>query len=125
MDQSFPTSDTLLIAKPPPSVTNSPPSMTNSPLPAANSPPPPASSLAQLASIVRGLTAELLCASDTRIIKIAAENNGGWSVEAEVFAPNPELTVSLRGDKAILERRSYRLHFNLGLQLVALEPVEE
>lgn len=85
-----------------------------------------ASPMVRLASIVRGLTADLLCASDTRIIKIAVEGSAGWSVEVEVFAPNPELTVSLRGgSKAILERHRYRLHFDLDLQLLALEPAEE
>jgi hypothetical protein len=87
---------------------------------------PMANPMARLASVVRGLTAELLCASDTRIIKIAVENAAGWLVETEVFAPNPELTVSLRGGtKAILDRSRYRLHFDLDLRLIALEPVEE
>jgi len=82
--------------------------------------------MVRLATIVRSLTAELLCASDTRIIKIAVEGSAGWSVEVEVFAPNPELTVTLRGgSKAILERSRYRLHFDLDLQLLALEPAEE
>jgi hypothetical protein len=111
MDQSFPASDAVLVA--------------NAPPPAASS----ANTLVRLASIVRDLTADLLCARDTRIVKIATEhsgeNAGGCSVEVEVFAPNPELTVSLRGVKAILERHYYRLHFNVGMQLVALEPVEE
>ena len=104
MDQSFLIADTEPIAK--------------TALPVANS-------LIQLASIVRGLTTELLHACETRIVRIAVENEAGWSVEVEVFAPNPELTVSLHGDKAILDRRRYRLHFDLDLQLVALEPAEE
>ncbi len=85
-----------------------------------------ASPMLRLPSIVRTLTADLLCASDTRIIKIGSEGSAGWSVEVEVFAPNPELTVSLRGgSKAILERNRYRLHFDIDLQLLALEPAEE
>jgi hypothetical protein len=31
----------------------------------------------------------------------------------------------LHGDKAILDRNRYRLHFDLDLQLLALEPAEE
>jgi hypothetical protein len=104
MDQSYPNSDQTLIAKP------------------AR---PMATCLGRLPSVVRRLTTDLLCASDTRIIKIAAENAAGWSVEVEVFAPNPELTVSLHGDKAILDRSRYRLHLDLDLELVALEPAEE
>jgi hypothetical protein len=104
MDQSYPNSDQTLIAE------------TTRPV---------ASCMGRLASVVRGLTTELLCASDTRIIKIAAENAAGWSVEVEVFAPNPELTVSLHGDKAILDRSRYRLHLDRDLELVALEPAEE
>ena len=81
--------------------------------------------LVRLTSVVRELAADLLCASDTRIVKIASENAIGWTVEIEVFAPNPELTVSLRGgSKSILERSRYRLHFDLDLELVALEPAE-
>jgi hypothetical protein len=87
---------------------------------------PAANPMVRLATIVRGLANELLCASDTRIVKIAAGNAAGWTVEVEVFAPNPELTVSLRGGaKSILERSRYRLHFDLDLQLTALEPAEE
>jgi hypothetical protein len=87
--------------------------------------PAPANPMVRLAGIVRGLATDLLCASDTRIVKIAAENAAGWSVEVEVFAPNPELTVSLRGgSKSILERSRHRLHFDLDMQLVALEPAE-
>lgn len=104
MDQTFPTSDQSIIAK------------ASIPL---------ASAMVRLASVVRGLTTELLCATETRIIKISAENGAGWSVEVEVFAPNPELTVSLHGDKAILDRSRYRLHLDLDLQLVALESAEE
>ncbi len=86
---------------------------------------PPANPMVRLASVVRGLATDLLCASDTRIVKIASENDAGWGVEIEIFAPNPELTVSLRGgSKAILERSRYRLHFDLDMQLVALEPAE-
>jgi hypothetical protein len=105
MDQGFQTSETPPIA--------------STVLPVANP-------MIRLASIVRAITADLLCASDTRIIKIASNGPAGWSVEVEVFAPNPELTVSLRGgSKAILERNRYRLHFDLALELIALEPAEE
>jgi hypothetical protein len=84
-----------------------------------------AAPMLRLATIVRGLASDLLCASDTRIVKIAAESAAGWGVEVEIFAPNPELTVSLRGGaKSILERSRYRLHFDLEMQLVALEPAE-
>jgi hypothetical protein len=105
MDQGFLTSDKAVLTEAAPSI---------------------GSPMVRLATIVRSLTADLLCASDTRIIKIAVEGTGGWSVEVEIFAPNPELTVSLRGgSKAILERHRYRLHFDLDLQLLALEPAEE
>ena len=94
-------------------------------VPLVAAPAVPANPLVRLAGIVRGLAADLLCASDTRIVKIASENAAGWRVEVEVFAPNPELTVSLRGgSKSILERSRYRLHFDLDLELVALEPAE-
>jgi hypothetical protein len=82
--------------------------------------------MGRLAIIVRGIAADLLCASDTRIVKIAPENTTGWQVEIEVCAPNPELTASLHGSsKPILERSRHRLHFDADMQLVALEPAAE
>jgi hypothetical protein len=95
-------------------------------VPLISTPPPAVNPMARLSAVVRAFATDLLCATDTRIVKIACENGAGWGVEVEVFAPNPELTVSLRGgSKAILERSRYRLHFDVDLQLVALEPVEE
>jgi hypothetical protein len=94
--------------------------------PLAHALPPVAHPMVRIPSVVRGLAADLLCATDTRIIKIAAEATSGWSVEAEVFAPNPELTVSQRGGiKAILQRNCYRFHFDHDLHMLALEPAEE
>jgi hypothetical protein len=82
--------------------------------------------MGRLAIIVRGIAADLLCASDTRIVKIAPENATGWQVEIEVCAPNPELTASLHGgSKPILERSRHRLHLDADMQLVALEPAAE
>jgi hypothetical protein len=83
------------------------------------------SPMVRLAGIVRGLATDLLCASDTRMVKITSDTTG-WQVEVEVFAPNPELTVNMRGAaKSILERSRHRMLFDLDLQLTALEPVEE
>jgi hypothetical protein len=87
---------------------------------------PAVNPMGRLATIVRGVAADLLCASDTRIVRIERENATGWQVEVEVFAPNPELTVSLNGgSKPILERNRHRLHFDADLQLVALGPAQE
>lgn len=98
--------------------------LTTPPLPAALV--TAANPMTRLPSVVRAIAADLLCATDTRIIKMSGDNDGGWKVEIEVFAPNPELTISMRGGiKAILERSRHRLHFDLALQLVALEPAEE
>jgi hypothetical protein len=84
-----------------------------------------ANPMGRLATVVRSMAADLLCASDTRLVKITSDSTG-WQVEVEVFAPNPELTVSMRGNaKAILERSHHRMVFDLDLQLTALEPVEE
>lgn len=93
--------------------------------------PPPAAAaaampnrMASLAVAVRAFAVDLLEAVDTRITKITADSIG-WLVEVEIFAPNPELTVSLRGgSKAILERARYRFQLDQDLQLVSLEPVE-
>lgn len=80
--------------------------------------------MSRLAVAVRAYAADLLEAADTRITKITADSIG-WLVEVEVFVPNPELTVSLRGgSKAILERARYRFQLDQDLQLVSLEPVE-
>jgi hypothetical protein len=98
---------------------------------AALAPPLPSHSakanpMQRLPAVVRSVAADLLCATDTRIIKMGSDNDGGWRVEIEVFAPNPELTISMRGGvKAILERSRHRLHFDSVLQLIALEPAEE
>lgn len=79
----------------------------------------------RLASEVRAIAADLLGASSTRLVKMAFENDGGWRVEIEVFAPNPELTAGMReGAKAILERSRYQLKLDVNWQLVALEPAE-
>lgn len=81
--------------------------------------------MAELACVVRGAAAEMLSATDTRIIK-AVTKPDGWHVEIESFSPNPELTVSSRGGaKSILERKRYRMNFNADMQLTSLEPVEE
>jgi hypothetical protein len=81
--------------------------------------------MGRLAIIVRGIAADLLCASDTRIVRIAPEN-AGWQVEVDICAPNPELMASLHGSsKPILERSRYRLHFDAEMQLLALEPAPE
>jgi hypothetical protein len=83
------------------------------------------SPMVRLAGIVRLLAADLLCATDTRMVKITSDTTG-WQVEVEVFAPNPELTVNMRGAaKSILERSRHRMVFDLDLQLTALEQVEE
>jgi len=80
--------------------------------------------MARMAAAVRVLATDLLEATDTRITKITAGSNG-WLIEVEVFAPNPELTVSLRGgSKAILERSRYRFELDHEMQLASLEPVE-
>lgn len=80
--------------------------------------------MAGLAASVRTLTADLLGATDTRIIRIAPDDKGWW-VDAEVFAPNPELTVNLHGgSKAILERSRYRFHLDHELQLISLDMAE-
>lgn len=80
--------------------------------------------MAGLSAAVRALTADLLGATDTRIVRIAADNTG-WNVDVEVFSPNPELTVSLRGgSKAILERARYHLQLDRALQLVSLDIIE-
>lgn len=85
---------------------------------------PVPSRMVRLSTAVRALAVDLLEAEDTRIIKIAADQTG-WSVEVEVFSPNPELTVSLRGAvKSILERARYRFQLDADLQLVSLEPIE-
>lgn len=77
-----------------------------------------------MSAAVRALTADLLGATDTRIVKIAADDTG-WNVEVEVFSPNPELTISLRGgSKSILERARYHLQLDRALQLVSLDIIE-
>ena len=84
-----------------------------------------AHSMAELACVARGAAAEMLSATDTRIVKAVTKSNG-WEVEIEAFSPNPELTVSSRGGaKSILERKRYRMSFNADMQLTSLEPVEE
>lgn len=80
--------------------------------------------MAGLSAAVRALTANLLGATDTRIVRIAADK-AGWNVDVEVFSPNPELTVSLRGgSKAILERARYHLQLDSDFQLVSLDIIE-
>ena len=82
-------------------------------------------SMAELACVVRGAAAEMLSATDTRIVK-ALTKPEGWDVEVEAFSPNPELTVSSRGGaKSILERKRYRMCFNADMQLTSFEPVGE
>src|SRR3954452_13546456 len=83
------------------------------------------SPMVRLAGIVRGLAADLLSASDTRMVKITSDATG-WQAEVEGFAADPELTVTMRGAaKSILERTRHLMLFDLDLQLTAIEPVEE